>query len=132
MPEAGFSVSPDGYVRVSFQGMDDLCLQHLISGFDEDMPADNAMAAVVTAITGYTEWVTMTTPAVTLGWDWQLETKGIIHLVRVSEPRSNIMLLDSASNDLGYAKTSALLEVYIDRVNWQPLVQKHLQISCID
>jgi hypothetical protein len=112
--------------------MDDLCLQHLISGFDEDMPADSAMAAVVTAITGYTEWVTMTTPAITLGWDWQLDTASTLQLIRVSEPRCNVMLLDSARNDLGYAKTCALLEVYIDRMDWQSPVQKHLQINCID
>lgn len=133
LSDTAFTVSDDGYVRLMYEGVKRMALEHLISGFDEDMPMDASMGAVVTDITGYTEWMTQTQPAITLGWDWQLNIKDMpMQIVRVSEPRRNIMLLDSSKCDLGFAKTSALLEVFIDSFDWQSAVQKHLHIDYID
>lgn len=114
-------MSDTGYVRLSFEELQNLILVHLISGMDEDGPAQLSDNATETAIGGYTEWVSTGSPVITLGWDWQMlfENK-FIRLRRISEPRSNVMLQSPARLDLGHDKTVTLLETFIDAYNWQP------------
>jgi hypothetical protein len=110
----------DGYVRLTFEALCNLPLFHLLSGLDEDDPASSSEGAILTMISGYTEWISATTPVITLGWDWQLAaSQGRPCCVRVSEPRSNVMLLDAQQRDLGSARTARLLETVIDRLPWQ-------------
>lgn len=124
-------VSHDGYIRLSFPEILNIDLQYLITGLDEDAPVASSAGAQLTTITGYTEWVTTTVPCITIGWDWQLDTAlNQIQLRRVNQPRSNVMLQDSHRADLGSTKTSALLEVFIDILNWQPQVQHHITTAC--
>src|ERR1039457_4128941 len=56
-------ISDDGYIRLGFAEIQGICFTHLISGADEDGPAKIPGGAVLTAITGYTEWTT--NPALT-------------------------------------------------------------------
>ena len=120
-------MSDDGLIRMSFSDLQKIRLLHLISGLDEDTPADTACCAVPTLITGYTEWVTEGRAAVTLGWDWKmLAASRKVALLRVGEPRSNVMLLDAAQHDLGHVKTSTLLEAFIDGFGWQDSALEHL------
>lgn len=124
-------VSTDGYIRLSFSEMRNVDLQHLITGLDEDTPSTSAEGALLTTITGYTEWVSTTVPGITIGWDWQLDTAlNRIRLHRVNQPRSNLMLQDIHQTDLGPAKTSAMLEVFIDKLNWQVHARNHITIAC--
>jgi len=124
-------VSNDGYIRLSFTEILNIDLRHLITGLDEDAPAASSTAAQLTTITGYTEWITTTVPGITIGWDWQLDTAlNHIQVRRVNRPRSNVMMQDSHHVDLGSAKTSALLEVFIDILNWQSHVQDHITSTC--
>jgi len=124
-------VSNDGYIRLSFSEMLNVDLHHLITGLDEDSPETSSAGAQLTTITGYTEWITTTVPSITLGWDWQLDTAlNDIRLCRVNAPRSNVMLQDIHRIDLGSAKTSAMLEVIIDILNWQAHAQNHITSTC--
>ncbi len=117
-----------GYVRLSLADMRDIRLVHLISGLDEDTPQLAANGAVSTAITGYTEWITEGTPVLTVGWDWQmLAGADGIRLRRASEPRSNVMMVDSA-NDAGPLRTAAMLEDLIDAFDWQGKTLQHINI----
>jgi hypothetical protein len=110
----------DGQIRLTYDGLQDLDLVHLISGLDEDGPPLSNEGAVQTAITGYTEWVTHSPPRVTLGWDWQmLAAPNQVELLRVGEPRSNLMLQNGAGGDMGHEKSSMLLETFIDAFDWQ-------------
>jgi hypothetical protein len=114
------TISPDSYIRLSFDLMRNTSLVHLMSGLDEDNPSLTIDGAVPTTITGYTEWVSEGSAPLTMGWDWQLNVDGNdVRMERISEPRSNIMLLDNALHDCGPAKTSALLETVIDALAWQ-------------
>lgn len=116
-------LSEDGYVRLTFEAFCNLPLFHLLSGLDEDNPASSSEGAVVTVISGYTEWISGTEPAITLGWDWQLaNSRGSAHCVRISDPRSNVMLLDAQQHDLGSAKTARLLKTMIDQLSWHDTV----------
>lgn len=114
-------MSDTGYVRLSFEELQNLMLVHLISGMDDDAPVRASDSATETAIGGYTEWVSTGNPPITLGWDWQMlfENK-FISLRRVSEPRSNVMLQSAGRLDLGHDKTVMLLETFIDAYDWQP------------
>ncbi|MFC5472758.1 DUF4902 domain-containing protein [Paraherbaspirillum soli] len=121
------SVSADGYIRLLFAEAQATCLMHMISGLDEDVPAHMSTSAMLTTITGYTEWISRGIPAISIGWDWQMDAiDHQIRLCRVSEPRSNVMLLDNNQADVGPEKTIALLEVFIDTLDWQRKVQDHI------
>ncbi len=122
-----FSVSADGYVRLTLDELRYISLDHFMSGLDEDSPASVSRAAVATEITGYTEWLTAGSPAISIGWDWQMgASEGRIALQRVSEPRSNLMLQDSDRQDVGPSQTAMLLEIYIDSLIWQLPVQQYI------
>lgn len=122
-------ISEDGYIRLSFPKLEAIRLIHMISGLDEYAPEIVSAGAISTAITGYTEWISNTSPAITIGWDWQLETiSSPVSLKRISEPRSNIMLEDAGKRDMGPVKTAALLEIIIDTLDWQIAVMDHIDL----
>jgi len=72
----------------------------------------------LTEIDGYTEWVSLTNPQLTVGWDWELS-----YLTKLpsstSKPFSNIMLVDNLGIDLGQKKTLEQLSKWIETLNWQ-------------
>lgn len=115
-----YSISPDGYIRLSSAQLEAIPLTHLISGLDEDGAMAGAGGATTTLITGYTEWVAGDNPAITLGWDWQMTTEGAaVRLLRVGQPRSNLMLLGEGGADLGYQATGSALCVLVDAFGWE-------------
>ena len=102
---------PDGYVRLTLEQFQAIPLVHLLSGLDPDEFPPLHEGASRTDISGYTEWVSETTPVITLGWDWRMEgASGQARYLRTGFPRSNIMLVDDRRRDLGSAKTAKLLE----------------------
>ncbi|OYV71357.1 MAG: hypothetical protein B7Z67_01060 [Acidiphilium sp. 21-60-14] len=107
MPFSFPVISEDGYIRLSFPELEAIRLIHMTSGLDEYAPEIVSAGAISTSITGYTEWISNTSPAITIGWDWQLETIcNPVSLKRISEPRSNIMLEDAGKRDMGPLKTA--------------------------
>lgn len=115
-------MSDTGYIYLT---VDELCagaLVHLISGVD----AQHGLActgAVITEITGYTEWISDGGRVLTIGWDWQMTAGG---LRRISPPSSNLMLQSRARRNLGHARTVELLNDYLDGFNWQPVTLGHI------
>jgi hypothetical protein len=127
--KAEFPMSDTGYIYLTFAQLQEVCLVHLISGMDEDGGPDQLDAAVATAITGYTEWISEGNVTITIGWDWQmLPDKKTIRLYRVSEPSSNLMLQSANGIDLGPKKTTILLETFIDGINWESETLKYINI----
>jgi len=120
------TLSEDGYVRLTLETLLTIPLVHLLSGLDDDnliLPQEGARIA---RISGYTEWLSTTAPDITLGWDWCLDvTQGLPLYVRSAAPRSNVMFIDSFQQDLGFAKTSNLLETAIDALAWQEKVRTY-------
>lgn len=121
-------LSSDGYVRLTLEQLRTVVLRHLWSGLDpEDSPSLHT-GAIETRITGYTEWVSETTPALSIGWDWQLQgASGHVHYLRVGSCRTNIMLVDTFHKDYGASKTSQVLQTIIDETDWQMAVRQHLK-----
>lgn len=121
------TLSQDGYVRMLLKTLEAIPLVHLVSGLDDDTPIPPKEGASLTPISGYTEWLSATTPAISLGWDWQMDTsQGCPQLVRMDAPRSNIMLVDVMQRDLGVTTTSKLLETVVDKLDWRVVVQNHI------
>jgi hypothetical protein len=111
------SISDDGCIRLTYAELQQEQLIHLVSGLDED--TDNIEGE--TTITGYTEWVTDSAPIISMGWDWKLGTNE--QLIRISDIRSNVMLLNHRQIDHDAQENNALLEQYVDDLNWQITVK---------
>lgn len=129
-PSAGepmIILSEDGYVRLTLETFLSTPLVHLLSGLDDDNPIVSQGGASLARISGYTEWVSTTTPAITIGWDWELSVlQGHALYVRLGAPRSNAMFVDAMQHDLGSAKSTLLLVTTIDALAWQKEAQKHI------
>lgn len=120
-------LSDDSYIRLTLETFLAIPLVHLLSGLDDDEAILPREGASLTHISGYTEWVSATTPTITLGWDWGLDVSpGQVHYVRLCSPRSNIMLVDAVQHDLGPTRTSILLETAIDALAWQEEIYKYI------
>lgn len=120
-------LSPDGYVRLTLEQLQAIVLRHLWSGLDPEDSTSLYEGAIQTRITGYTEWVSETVPAITLGWDWQLHgLSSQARYLQVGFLRSNIMLIDGLEQDLGLTQTDLLLEQAIDKIAWQGVVETQL------
>lgn len=93
---------------------------HLLSGLDGEKNDSNQSQTNACGISGYTEWVSSTTPVVTIGWDWRLEiAKGTARYVLEGFPRSNLMFLDAERRDLGPIRTAAMLKASVEAIGWQ-------------
>lgn len=121
------TISADGHIRLTLAELDSVELTHLVSGLDEVEDLICAEAAAPTDITGYTEWVSIGTPPISLGWDWVMEVAdSAIRLKRLGAPRSNCMLQDEQHHDLGYKGTLKALEQFVDTLAWQATAAHHI------
>ncbi len=126
---AGLAVSNDGYMRLTLSAFRALALRHLFSALDEDphASAHHATGASIASIFGFTEWVSDTTPAVSLGWDWRINTSGRRpRYVRDGEVRSNLMLIEPGLGDLGDVATSATLCAAVDALAWDTEIDQYI------
>ena len=114
----------DGYVKLQLRNFHGIRFQHFVSGLEEESPDMAPMeGACVSTIEGYTEWVSMSVPVISLGWDWIYDPmRDPSMLVRQSSLRTNVMLLDHDGIELGPLKTSVLLEAVLDCFDWQQTV----------
>lgn len=124
----GLAVSPDGFVRLPLCELMSLRLTHHLSGLDDDLSPVLVEGGVQVSISGYTEWLSRTSPVVTVGWDWRLHADpGGLRYVRDGAPRSNVMLIDATSGaDLGDAATEIGIIVWMDQSAWQNEVHQHI------
>lgn len=116
-------ISPEGLIRLTYEALAAAPLSHLISGVDTDCSED--ACGRPTEITGFTEWITHTTPAITIGWDWKIEFKGRqTHYARLGQPRSNIMLINEQGQDHDWNQNLNRLGQYVDSVPWSATVDQ--------
>ena len=112
----------DGYIRLPRRALDQLRLVHLVSGLDGEACA-GAAGAVYSAISGYTEWATTSSPAVSVGWDWHIDTLARpVSAACRDTPRSNVMLVDEQGRDIGPDHTARCLQRLLDTLEWKPVV----------
>lgn len=111
--------SVDGFVRLSLDAMLCVRLEHMISRLEPD-PEDVARCGARTAICGYSEWFSRSSPHLSLGWDWRLLCgPGLIGLVRVGWPRSNVLLTDRRGADYDWRLNLEILGTVVDALPWR-------------
>ncbi len=115
-------LSDDGFVRMAFSDLMKTTLSHLVSINEE-----TSFSAPYTQIFGYTEWVSLTTPVISVGWDWKLSHDDrFIKIVRIGQPRSNLMFLDYMQCDIGMDNTEMLINQKIDMIAWEMIVKEQI------
>ncbi len=115
-------LSNDGFVRMDFADLMKASLSHLISINEESKFSEH-----ITNIFGYTEWVSMTVPVISVGWDWKISHDDrLIKVVRIGQPRSNVMLLDDMQCDIGIDNTEALMNQKVDTIAWEVVVKENI------
>lgn len=122
-------VSSDGLVRISIAEL--LCtpIAHLISGVDLDEAADPCACGKETWICGYTEWVSSSAPAISIGWDWCIApSTSPPRWKRIGAPRSNVMLLSASGDDAGWSKNLDLLSTVVDALPWREQIPLALAV----
>lgn len=113
-------LSRDGYIRLEFEYFQQLEMIHLFSGMDDNRPVISGVGANSSAITGFTEWVSHGTPAITIGWDWELiGAQGKACLIQTGIPGRNLMFVNQQGQDLGSEQTSLILVDWLKVFDWQ-------------
>jgi hypothetical protein len=103
-------------------------LSHLDSKVDDSDVGEetsaplNARLADWANISGYTEWKSLSKPAISLGWDWVGALPSGVLEVLPSSLRTNLMLIDEDGSDLGASATGHRLEAWLHGLAWQPIV----------
>ena len=106
----------------------ELPLVHFLSGLDNEPICQSVEGGKEASISGYSEWLSDTSPRVTVGWDWRLDlTTGSPRYLREGMPRSNIMLIDPVNGqDLGEEATEASIAFRIDLAGLSNDAGKHI------
>lgn len=114
-------VSQDGYIRMTSATFAKIPLVHFLSGLDDHPVCGIVVDDTEASISGYTEWLSTSVPAITIGWDWCLDlATGTPRYLRHGWPRANIMLIDTDnSQDLGEEMTMAKITSRIDQTSWE-------------
>jgi len=122
-------ISSDGLVRLSIAELLATPMRHLVSGVDPEEEPRIDKCGVATTLTGYTEWVSIGEPMLSVGWDWCVQSEGFIPIwKRVGLPRSNIMIVDASGNDTGWARNLELLVTFVDALPWQSLTPEAIAV----
>ena len=109
----------DGCVELAVGDARRIRLIHVLSGLDQHF-GEAGDGAWVSAITGYTEWVSRSLPRITMGWDWEMVVVGgAATLRRLSAPRTNLLLVPPDGSDL-------VLGARVDAFDWQSTTLRHL------
>lgn len=112
--------SPDGYLHLPRRKLERIPLQHLLSGTDEEPAGPGPRCGSAASLCGYTEWVSPTEPALSIGWDWAWQrtpTGG--GLVRQGLPRTNLLLVSDLQEPLPMEENLEVLARFIDAIDWQ-------------
>jgi hypothetical protein len=123
------TVSRDGYIRLSLKLLSELPFIHLASDIDPCILEDLQSQAVPAQVAGYSEWISTTTPPISLGWSWFVHSHSQQLLPAPEAMRSNVMLIDVHGYDLGQTATSFLFATWLATHDWQRIVSEAVDIS---
>jgi hypothetical protein len=123
-PELKITLSLDGFIRITQKSLSLITLHHLDSGlYVDSKPHYNGLCN----IRGYTEWISNSTPTVSLGWDWELiQPSTSIEYKLDNLPFSNLILIDADDKDIERLSCLKLLRNKIHTLAWTPLVHRSI------
>lgn len=120
-------IGADGLVRMTVQELLDMHFLHLWT--EMDPPDQDPVARCGTACewTGFTEWVSVETPRITIGWDWRVRcVSSSVVFAQEGDARTNVMLVDADNRDVGWPKNMQALSTLVHSVGWTGPVQQAL------
>jgi hypothetical protein len=120
-------MSPDGYIRLSLAALTKLPFTHLASGNDSVFLAELEAQTVAAHAAGFSEWMSNTKPAISIGWSWFIHNPSRRLLLAPDIVRSNVMLIDIHGYDLGKEATSNLFTSWLAVYDWQEIVSCQLE-----
>lgn len=113
-------ISSDGLIHLSIEELLSTPISHFASGVDLEICQKLSTCGRVTSISGYTEWVSKSTPIISIGWDWCIHITSAGPLwARVGLPRTNVMLVDAASSDSTWERNLEILATVADALPWR-------------
>ena len=112
-------VSTDGYIRLPFNRFIELNFVHVGSDCDAALLAELNSLTVPALAAGFSEWISNTTPTISVGWGWFLHSRFRRVQLALDIVRSNVMLIDAHGYDLGATVTSRLFGTWLEDHNWQ-------------
>lgn len=121
-------ISPDGYIRLSFATFSALPFVHLFSECDELLQHELQSQTIPANFAGFSECVSATTPAISLGWAWYIENDTDSLLLAPEPVRSNVMIIDMQGYDLGVSGTANLIGEWLQHFDWQAMVKLALRV----
>jgi hypothetical protein len=115
------TVSPDGYVRLTFAELIQLQMHNIYTETDVGIAEDLQSQGVPAQQAGISEWQSATAPAISLGLtffvDGHERENRRVHLA--PEPiRGNVMLIDARGYDLGEGN-EPLLRLWGELYGWR-------------
>ena len=123
------NVSDDGYLRIKKNTLQTIELVHLMSGLTSCEMYDLNESSTTT-INGYTEWISNTSPVISLSWDWYIQTMLPPPQYLISgKPFSNVMLISDEGEDLGHIVTNRQLLKLINDLSWQLETSIHIEMQ---
>jgi len=119
--------SETGAVKLNVHELHPLQLMHLFSELDQCTQRCPADCGCIAALQGYTEWISTTQPALSLGWDWAyVMYAGKAEMRRDGPPRTNIQLINAQGVVIAWPLNLAILSDYVDQLSWQSSTQQHM------
>ena len=113
----------DGFVRLSKSDLNQITFEHLDSGLYHDV-SEHKLSTNRCSLKGYTEWVGLTTPMVSLSWDWQwVPSPRGQHYKIIGLPFSNILLQDLNGHDYLLHESEAMLLAVVKNLPWVPEIE---------
>lgn len=114
-----YAATPDGYVRMRLAELQPIRFEHLFSYRDPALLAELLALGMPARLAGFTEWTSVSTPAVSLAWGWYVASRSRAVLLAPDGVRSNLMLIDARGYDLGPKRTSELLHAWLHSLPWR-------------
>lgn len=120
-------VSPDGYIRIPAAILESVQLAHLDSGIysaqDQSLKKDRTRCT----INGYTEWISLSKPCVSISWDWNLVTYGgEPGIIKTGDVYTNLMVQNDANIDLPERESLRLLSNTLAHLDWKSKVRSFI------
>ncbi|SQI40234.1 Uncharacterised protein [Leminorella richardii] len=120
----------DYRVYLSVNDFYDVQLSHLYSAAYEEPEWLRTGGSIATTISGYTEWVSGTSPTVSLGWDWELRYENAsCRFVKTGPIFSNIAFKSTEGSELILCDEAHLQQVLSDKIGsikWEHEILHHI------
>ena len=128
MQNSALKISPDGYIRLSFPSFSLLPFVHVFTERDANLQYELLEQTIFAELAGFSECISTTTPSISFGWAWYVQSESNSLQLAPEPVRSNVMIVDMQGYDVGVATTSELILQWLQYCDWQAMVKLALRV----